>query len=85
MCKLADGRINNEAGLRARKFIKAKVCSIKCDFSDMRIGRNTVLEGRCQYEVADNNENQGDSERVGIIMCEVGFISLHIFINVNKT
>lgn len=35
------------------KFTKVKVCEIECDFSDMRIDRNTVPQDRYQYEVAD--------------------------------
>ncbi len=42
MCKFADGRINSVAGLQAGKYTKAGVCSFECDFSDMRIDRNTL-------------------------------------------
>ena len=45
------------------KFTKVRVCGIECDFSDMRIDRNTVPEGRYQYEVADD-ESQGEPLRV---------------------
>ena len=45
-------------------FAKVKVCGIKCDFSDMRIDRSTVPEGRYQYEVADDDESQGNPARV---------------------
>ncbi|MCM1561280.1 MAG: hypothetical protein NC123_17320 [Butyrivibrio sp.] len=44
-------------------FTKVEVCGIVCDFSDMRIDRNTVPEGRYQYEVADE-DSQGDPVRV---------------------
>lgn len=49
---------------RKEKFTKVRVCSIVCDFSDMRIDRNTVPEGRYQYEVADDDESQGNPVRV---------------------
>lgn len=46
------------------KFIKVRVCGIECDFSDMRIDRSTVPEGRYQYEVADDDESQGNPARI---------------------
>lgn len=46
------------------KFTKVEVCGIECDFSDMRIDRSTVPEGLYQYEVADDDESQGDPARV---------------------
>lgn len=46
------------------KFTKVIVCGIECDFSDMRIDRSTVPKGRYQYEVADDDESQGDPARV---------------------
>lgn len=49
---------------RTERFQKVSVCGIPCDFSDMRIDRSTVPEGRYQYEVADDDENQGDLSRV---------------------
>lgn len=49
---------------RTEKFQKVSVCGIPCDFSDMRIDRSTVPEGRYQYEVADDDEGQGDPARV---------------------
>ncbi|MBD5449758.1 MAG: hypothetical protein HDR28_06320 [Lachnospiraceae bacterium] len=42
------------------KFQKVSVCGIECDLSDMHIGRSTVPNGRYQYEVADDDESQGD-------------------------
>lgn len=45
-------------------FEKVSVCGILCDFNDMRIDRNTVPEGRYQYEVAGDDESGGDPERV---------------------
>lgn len=50
---------------RTEKFQKVRVCGIPCDFSDMRIDRSTVPKGRYQYEVADDDESQGDPVRVG--------------------
>lgn len=46
---------------------------------------DTVPEGKYQYEIADDDESQGNPARVGIVMCEVGFISPYIFMNVYKT
>ena len=46
------------------KFTKVRVCGIECDFSDMRIDRSTVPEERYQYEVADDDESQGNPARV---------------------
>ena len=50
---------------RKEKFQKVSVCGILCDFSDMRIDRRTVPKERYQYEVADDDESQGDPVRVG--------------------
>ncbi len=49
---------------RTEKFQKVSVCGIPCDFSDMRIDRSTVPKGRYQYEVADDDESQGNPSRV---------------------
>lgn len=49
---------------RREKFQKVSVCGIPCDFSDMRIDRNTVPEGRYQYEVAGDDDSGGDPARV---------------------
>lgn len=46
------------------KFTKVRVCGIECDFSDMRINKDTVPKDRYQYEVADDDESQGDPTRV---------------------
>ena len=45
-------------------FTRVRVCGIECDFSDMRIDRSTVPKTRYQYEVADDDESQGDPARV---------------------
>ena len=45
-------------------FEKVSVCGIPCDFSDMRIDRDTVPQGKYQYEVADDDESSGDPARV---------------------
>ena len=50
---------------RKEKFQKVSVCGIPCDFSDMRIDRRTVPKERYQYEVANDDESQGDPVRVG--------------------
>ena len=49
---------------RKEKFQKVSVCGILCDFSDMRIDRSTVPKERYQYEVADDDESQGNPVRV---------------------
>ncbi|MDE6882189.1 MAG: hypothetical protein K2P48_03635 [Lachnospiraceae bacterium] len=46
------------------KFTTVNVYGIECDFSDMRIDRSTVPKGRYQYEVANDDESQGDPTRV---------------------
>lgn len=65
---------------RTGRFQKVIVCGIPCDFSDMRIDRSTVPEGRYQYEVADDDESQGEPSRVkrgimvnffGTLICEI--------------
>ncbi len=45
-------------------FTRVRVCGIECDFSNMRIDRSTVPKTRYQYEVADDDESQGDPARV---------------------
>ena len=49
---------------RTEKFQKVSVCGVECDFSDMRIDRSTVPQGKYQYEVADDDESQGNPTRV---------------------
>lgn len=49
---------------RKEKFQKVRVCGIECDFSEMRIDRSTVPKGRYQYEVADDDESQGNPSRI---------------------
>ena len=49
---------------KEEKFQKVSVCGILCDFSDMRIDRSTVPKERYQYEVADDDESQGNPVRV---------------------
>ena len=65
---------------RTEKFQKGNIGGIPCDFSDMRIDRSTVPEGRYQYEVADDDESQGNPSRVrhgimvnflGTLICDV--------------
>lgn len=45
-------------------FTRVRVCGIECDFSNMRIDRSTVPKGRYQYEVADDDESQGNPARI---------------------
>lgn len=56
---------------RKEKFTKVRVCGIVCDFSDMRIDRSIVPEGRYQYEVADDDEGQGNPVRVNRVLWSI--------------
>lgn len=49
---------------RTEIFQKVSVCGIPCDFSDIRIDRSTVPEGRYQYEVAGDDDSGGAPVRV---------------------
>ena len=46
------------------KFTKVRICGIECEFSDMRIDRSSVPKGKYRYEVADDDESQGDPARI---------------------
>ena len=39
------------------KFSKVQVCGIECEFSDMRIDRSSIPEGKYLYEVAGDDES----------------------------
>lgn len=52
------------ADYNKEKFTRVQICGMECDFSDMRIDRNTVPKTRYQYEDADDDESQGDPARV---------------------
>lgn len=41
-----------------------EVRGIRCEFNDMRIDRNTVPEGKFQYEVAGDDDSGGDPARI---------------------
>ena len=45
-------------------FSKVSVCGMLCEFSDMRIDRNTIPEGKYQYEVAGDDDGGGEPARV---------------------
>ena len=49
---------------RTEKFQKVSVFGVECEFSDMRIDRSTVPQGKYQYEVADDDESQGNPARI---------------------
>ncbi|MDE5695884.1 MAG: hypothetical protein K2I96_00495 [Lachnospiraceae bacterium] len=49
---------------RTEHFQKVSVCGIKCEFSDIRIDRSTVPEGKYQYEVAGDDDSGGDPARI---------------------
>ncbi|MDE5597389.1 MAG: hypothetical protein K2J04_06115 [Lachnospiraceae bacterium] len=46
------------------KFTKVRVCGVECEFSDMRIDRSTVPQGKYQYEVAGDDDSGSDPARV---------------------
>lgn len=46
------------------KFTRVMICGIECDFSDIRIDRNTIPEGKYQYEVAGDDDSGGEPARV---------------------
>ena len=49
---------------KEESFSQVSVCSILCEFSDMRIDRSTVPVGKYQYEVAGDDESGGEPVRV---------------------
>lgn len=46
------------------KFSKVKVCGIECEFSDMRIDRGSIPEGKYLYEVAGDDESGMEPVRI---------------------
>lgn len=61
-------------------FEKVSVCGIKCLFNDARIERNTVPEGKYQYEIGGDDDSGGEPARVqygvlvnffGTLICDV--------------
>lgn len=46
------------------RFSKVQVCGIECEFSDMRIDRGSILEGKFLYEVAGNDESGMEPVRI---------------------
>ena len=45
-------------------FEKVRVCGIECLFSDVRIERSTVPEGKYQYEIGGDDDSGGEPARV---------------------
>ena len=45
-------------------FSKVSVCGIQYEFSDMRIDKSTVPEGKYQYEVAEDDESGSEPARI---------------------
>ena len=45
-------------------FEKVSVCGMECEFSGMRIDLNTDPEGKYLYEVASDDESDGESTRI---------------------
>ncbi len=46
------------------RFSKVRVCGIECGFSDIRIDRNTIPEGKYLYEVAGDDESGIEPVRI---------------------
>ena len=46
------------------QFEKVRVCGIECLFSDIRIERSTVPEGKYQYEIGGDDDSGGEPARV---------------------
>lgn len=49
---------------RTERFEKVSVCGRECEFTDMRIDRNTIPEGKYQYEVAVDDDSGDETARV---------------------
>lgn len=49
---------------RKETFSKVSVCGIPCEFSDMRIDRSTVPEGKYMYEVAGDDDSGSEPVRI---------------------
>lgn len=62
---------------KTEHFQKVSVCGIICEFSDMRIDRSTVPDGRYQYEAAGDGGSGGDPARVRLGIM-VNFFGTHI-------
>lgn len=45
---------------RTETFSKVSGVGVGCEFNDMRIGRSSVRDGRYQYEVAGDDDSDGD-------------------------
>ena len=61
-------------------FEKVRVCGIQCLFSDVRIERSTVPEGKYQYEIGGDDDSGGEPAGVqigvwvnffGTLICDV--------------
>lgn len=46
------------------RFSKVQVCGIECEFSDMRIDRGSIPEGKYLYEVAGDDESGMEPVRI---------------------
>ena len=52
-----NGKVAYMARLKygEERFSRVKVCGIECEFSDMRIDRGSIPEGKYLYEVAGDD------------------------------
>lgn len=48
------------------RFSKVQVCGIECEFSDMRIDRGSIPEGKFMYEVAGDDESGIEPVRINL-------------------
>lgn len=53
---------------RKERFSKVSVCGVECEFNDMRIVRDSVPEGKYQYEVAGDVDSGGEPARVQLVV-----------------
>ena len=63
---------------KTARFEKVSVCGIGCEFSDMRVDRSTIPEGKYQYEVAGDDDSGGDSARVRWGLWSISLVPLSV-------
>lgn len=58
-------------GYGEETFSKVNVCGVECEFNDMGIERNSVPEGKYQYEVAGDDDSGDNPLRVQLGYCSM--------------
>ena len=53
---------------KTESFEKVSVCGIPCNFSDIRIDRSTVTEGRYMYEAVNDEGDELTRIQVGVLV-----------------